>query len=102
MNRSKPKNMSEAIDELESRTDSDGSDLRSRLQAELGRFEETLKTIKPHLDEFSSKVSEKVSQTKEDVEHQVQKNPWAAIGVVGVIFFVLGFLLGWKNTRGRD
>jgi len=96
----KPKNFSQALNELENATDSDGSDFRGRLQAELNNIEATLSKIKPHLNDIKDRVGTEAKKAKETVEDQVQKNPWAAIGIVGLIFFVLGFLL--RGSRRGD
>ncbi len=91
----RPKNFSQAIDELEN-----GNGLKSRLQSELHNLEETLNKIKPHIEDLAKKAGTEARKAKDTVEDQVQKNPWAAIGIVGLIFLVLGFLLG--SRRGRD
>jgi ElaB/YqjD/DUF883 family membrane-anchored ribosome-binding protein len=64
----RPKNFSQAIDELE----------------------ETLSTLKPQIDEIGAKA-------KKTVEEKVEENPWMAIGLVGLVLFLLGFLLGSKR-----
>lgn len=81
----KPKNLSQAIEELEKHTD----------------LEEKLNKIKAQLEEMRNKVGDEVKKTKDTVENQVKANPWAALGVVGLVFFLIGFLFGFKG-RGRD
>ena len=80
----KPFNFSQALDELE----------------------ETLEKIKPHLDGVKDRVQDEArraqdaaAHAKDRVEERVKENPWAAIGLVGLAFFVLGFLFG---QRRRD
>lgn len=79
-----PKNISQALENLE-----------------LSELKDALKDLKPQLDEIREKVSEEVKKTKGTVESQVKANPWAAIGIAGLVFFLIGFLLGSKG-RGRD
>lgn len=98
----KPKNFQQAIEDLEHTSDSNGTDFRSRLEQEFSRLEETLNKIKPHIEDLQSKVGDEVKKTKQTVESQVKENPWAAIGIIGLIFFVIGFLLGSRGPRGRD
>lgn len=89
----KPKNFSQAIEDLESHANSKVSDLRDRLKSELHHIEETLNNLN---------VGEEAKKAKDKVEEQVQKNPMAAIGIVGLIFFILGFLFAYKGSRKSD
>ena len=100
----KTKNFDQAVDELEKANGHDKVDsaiggLRERLQSELNNLEETLNKIKPHVEDFTRNASREASKAKASVENQVHKNPWAAIGIVGLIFFVLGFLFSHKSRR---
>lgn len=94
----KPKNFSQAIDELEDHA-GNGNGFKSRLQSELHNLEETLNKIKPHIEDLTNKAGAEAKKAKQTVENQVQKNPWAAIGIAGLIFFVLGFLFAYKGRR---
>ncbi len=84
----KPKNFSQAIDDLEGEPQAARPDFTQKIKEELHKIEEQLHKLKPHLD-----------GTKDKVEDQVQKNPWAVIGVVGLLFFVVGFLLGFRRRE---
>jgi ElaB/YqjD/DUF883 family membrane-anchored ribosome-binding protein len=102
---SKPRGFTQAIDELETGEKQSGpksggaaDELRTRLEQELHRLEETLKNMKPHFDDISEKVTVEAKKARDTVEDQVVKNPWAALGMVGLIFFVLGFLLGGRRN----
>jgi ElaB/YqjD/DUF883 family membrane-anchored ribosome-binding protein len=81
----KLKNLSEAIEELERHPG----------------VEDKLNKIKAQLEEIRDKVGDEVKKTKNSVEHQVRDNPWAALGIAGLVFLLIGFLLGSKG-RGRD
>ena len=85
---SKPKNFPEALEELDSLSTSKAQELKAKLQSELAKLEERIAELKPQLDEAKNKVEEKVKE-----------NPWATIGIVGLIFFVLGVVFG---SRSRD
>lgn len=94
----RPKNFSQAIDDLE-HNDSQSNGFKSRLQSELRNLEETLEKIKPHIEDLTEKAGVEARKAKASVEDQVQKNPWAAIGIAGLIFFILGFLFAQKGRR---
>jgi ElaB/YqjD/DUF883 family membrane-anchored ribosome-binding protein len=51
--------------------------------------------------EWQKRAQEEALKAKKTVEDQVHQNPWAALGIVGLVFFVLGVLFGLKS-RGRD
>ncbi len=94
----KPKNFSQAIDDLENGHEKAGNgDFQSRLKSEFHKIEETLASLRPHIEDLSGKVGEEAKKAKAKVEDKVQENPWAAIGIVGLIFFILGFLLAGKR-----
>lgn len=80
----KPKSISQALENLE-----------------LNELKEALKELKPQIEEMREKVSDEVKKTKGTVENQVKENPWAAIGIAGLVFFLIGFLMGSKG-RSRD
>lgn len=67
---SKPKNFKEALDQLENQT------------------EQIIDCIKPHVEEAKAKVTS-----------EVEKNPWAALGIVAVVSFLLGLLLAPRSRR---
>lgn len=100
---SKSKNFRSAIDELENESESNGRshDLRDRLEQELHRIQEALNKVKPHLNDVKDRVSDEFNSAKTKVEHEVQKNPWAAIGIVALIAFIIGLLISPKG-RSRD
>ncbi len=99
----KPKNFTQAIDELErEQATSSSGGLAERLQDELRKMEETLNKIKPHVEDFASNAATEAKTAKQKVEAHVQSNPWAAIGIAGLLFFVLGFLFGYKGSRRND
>lgn len=97
---SKPKNFSQAIDELEDETPhtNGNGDFRARIQSELNNLEETLAKLRPHIEDLSSKVGSEAKKAKEKVDEQVKENPWAAIGIAGLIFFILGFLFASRRN----
>lgn len=90
----KPKSFSEAIDNVSRSLNGPAmDDIKSKLETEIHKLEDTLNDLKKRAQEEAGKVKDKV-------ETQVQEHPWATLGIVGLIFLVLGLLLGW-NSRGR-
>ena len=73
----KPKNFSQALDELEKFTNS----------------------IRPHLEEFQDRAKEEAFKTKHKVEEQVKANPWATLGIVGLVLFVLGIIFASQRRK---
>lgn len=102
----KPKNFSQAIDELEGHDRDNGSepggDFKARLEREIHKMQETLENLKPQLDQLGDRARTEAKKAKDRVEKEVTDNPWAALGIVGLIFFVLGFVLGIKGSRRGD
>jgi ElaB/YqjD/DUF883 family membrane-anchored ribosome-binding protein len=63
-------------------------------------FSQALHELETHIDEIKDRVGSEAKKAKDTVEDQVQKNPWAAIGIIGLIFFILGFLM--RGSRRGD
>jgi ElaB/YqjD/DUF883 family membrane-anchored ribosome-binding protein len=95
---SKPRNFREAMDELDDFSDSTAQDLKSKLQGELDKLEARIRELKPQLDEIKDKVHDEAFKAKTQVEDKLKENPWAAIGLVGLVFFVLGCLFGSRRS----
>jgi ElaB/YqjD/DUF883 family membrane-anchored ribosome-binding protein len=82
---SKAKTFQQAIDDLQGHLETKGADLREHFE--------------PILNELKDRVSEEAQKTKDKVEEQVKENPLAAVGIVGLIFFILGFLFAYRTSR---
>lgn len=99
---SKPKNLSEAIEALEDVTHSAKDSFKSKLQSEIHKLEEQIESLKPQLEHLKEEAQVKLKKTKDSVESQVKDNPWASIGIVGLVFFILGFLFAARGSRKSD
>jgi ElaB/YqjD/DUF883 family membrane-anchored ribosome-binding protein len=86
------------MEELENFSTTTADDLRSKLQGELRKLEEKLEELRPQFEEVKTRVHNEAKKAKGKVEDQVKQNPWATIGVVGLIFFVLGCLFGSRRS----
>ena len=49
-----------------------------------------------------SQALDELTKTKGKVEEQVKANPWATIGIVGLLCFVLGLLFAKGTSRKTD
>jgi ElaB/YqjD/DUF883 family membrane-anchored ribosome-binding protein len=94
---SKPKNFQQALDELEDLATSHGTDLKSRLQRELEELEAKIRHLKPQVEDLKDKVNEEVHKAKDKMEEQVKDHPWTALGLVALVFFILGILLSRRS-----
>lgn len=79
------KSFQQAIDELQGHLETKGADLREQFE--------------PILNDLKDKLGEEAKKTKDKVEAQVKENPMAAIGIVGLVFFILGFLFAYRTSR---
>lgn len=79
------KSFQQAIDELQGHLETKGADLREQFE--------------PILNDLKEKLGEEAKKTKDKVEAQVKENPMAAIGIVGLVFFILGFLFAYRTSR---
>ncbi len=91
----KPKSFSEAIDKVQKSLNGHGGEVKERLEAEIKKLEEKL-------DDLKERAGEEAAKVKAKVETQVQEHPWAAVGIVGLIFLVLGVILGLSSRRKSD
>jgi ElaB/YqjD/DUF883 family membrane-anchored ribosome-binding protein len=98
----RPKNLDQAIDELDGGNEDSSEGFKKRFEQELKSFEETLKNLKPQLDEMRERLGDDAKKVKARVESEVGENPWAALGLASLVFFILGFLFGFKTSRRSD
>lgn len=91
----RPKNFTQALDELENLT---GPDLRAKLENELHDLQAKIDNLRPQLDEIKAKVKDEAYKAKDKVETQARENLWTTLGIVGLIFFVVGFVIGWRKS----
>ena len=92
-----PKSLSEAIEKLESVGQSKTKDFKDLLEKDYQEILRALDDLKPYLDDVRKNVETEVSRQKNEVENRVKENPWLTLGIVGVIAFFLGWLLGGRN-----
>ncbi len=64
-------------------------------------FRSAIDELERNFDEVKDKVGDELEAGKAKVEEQVQKNPWAVIGIVALVAFILGMIFSPKG-RSRD
>lgn len=89
-----PKSLSEAIDQLESAGDGKLQDFKNILEKDYAELRKHLDDLKPHLDSLKGKIETEVNKSKNQVEQNVKENPWLALGAVGIVAFILGWIFG--------
>jgi ElaB/YqjD/DUF883 family membrane-anchored ribosome-binding protein len=96
---SKPSTLSEAIEKLELAGTSKVKDFKDILEKDYTEVRKSLDDLKPYLDNLKSTVETEVKKTKNQLEEKVKESPWVAIGVVGLLAFVVGWLFGNKRSE---
>lgn len=69
-------------------------DFKDILEKDYAELRKNLDDLKPHLDNLKGKIETEVHKTKNQVEANVKENPWLALGAVGVVAFILGWIFG--------
>lgn len=92
MAKNDPSSLSEAIEKLESAGRGKVQDFKEILEKDYTELRKTLDDLKPYLDDLKSNVETEVKKTKNQVEGKVKENPWIALGIVGIIAFVIGWV----------
>jgi ElaB/YqjD/DUF883 family membrane-anchored ribosome-binding protein len=94
-----PNNLSEAIRRLESATHGNGNG--QSVTEDLDTLKRAFSNLK---DDLVKSASDKINDGKEtarefgqSVDKRVHENPWMALGIVGVVAFLIGFLIGRKD-----
>lgn len=89
-----PNSISEAIANLESAGQSKAQELRDHLEKDYKELQKALETLKPLLDDVKAKAESEAKAHKLKIEEEVKNNPWIALGVVGFIAFIIGWIFG--------
>ncbi len=92
-----PSSLSEAIAKLEDASGSKVQDFKEILEKDYQKIRQALDDLKPHLEDLKQSVESEVKNSKNKVEEKVKESPWVALGVVGLLAFVIGWILGGKR-----
>ncbi len=93
----KPKTLSEAIAKLESVGQTASQGIKEDVARDFSRVNDALLDVAPFVEQVAS---EKTGRAKSDVEEKIRQNPWLIVGVVGVIAFFIGWIIG-KNKKSE-
>ena len=95
--KSNANNLSQAIDELERFASTKATDFRTTLEDELADLKRKVEDLKPQFEKMKDTVVEEATEAKRKVEEKVKEHPYAAVGILAFIAFLIGFILG--NSR---
>lgn len=95
-----PTSLSEAIAKLEGAGRGKVEDFKNILEKDYVELRKTLDDLKPYLDDLKANVETEVKKTKNQVEEKVKENPWIAIGIVGLVAFIIGWIFA-QNKKGE-
>lgn len=89
-----PASLSEAIETLESKSYSKAQDIRENLEKDYEEVRKALEQVKPYLNKVKAEVEKEVRESKDRAELTIKENPWWAVGIVGLVAFIIGWILG--------
>ena len=89
-----PKTLSEAIERLETAGQSKAKDLKDVLEKDFEQILGALNDLKPFLSDLGETAKQEARERTGKLETKVKESPWIALGVIGFVAFVLGWLIG--------
>lgn len=92
-----PGSLTEAIAKLENGSHSKAQEIKESLEKEYRELKQKMEKLGPQFEEIKNKIEDQAKQAKHDVEEKVKENPWLALGIVGLIAFFIGWLLGHQR-----
>lgn len=95
------RNITDAIERLEKAGQSKTQDFKNMLEDDIEKIKKSLQEISPYLNDIKEKVESQAQHAKKEVETKVKENPWLSLGIVGLIAFFIGWLIG-HNRNHRD
>lgn len=95
--RKNPHNLSEAIRRLESSTGNGRSQIGEDLESIKKAFENLKEDVFKATGDTFTQGKERAKELGHSVDQQVHENPWWALGIIGVVAFLVGYLLGRKD-----
>ncbi|MCB0408551.1 MAG: hypothetical protein KDD34_10120 [Bdellovibrionales bacterium] len=90
----RPQNMSEAIDQLGGKATDKINEVREFLEKDFDKVQKLVEDLKPKLNEMKDRLETEVNEKSKLVNQKVEQNPWMAVGVVGLVMFIFGWVLG--------
>ena len=94
MSKEKITSMADAISKLESVSQSKEESIKEHLEKDYESLKAALEGVKPYFEDIKEKAEKEAIAAKNQVEKSVKENPWLAIGIVGLVAFVIGLFIG--------
>lgn len=88
------KTISEAIDHLEKTGSHQAGNLNEAFGKSFDEVKKAFENLKPLMEDIQEKIESEGKKTKHEVEEKIKESPWMAIGIVGLVAFIIGLLLG--------
>ena len=93
----KPNSLSEAISTLESASQNKGNEFKSFLEKDYQEVLKAIDKIKPYFEDLKNNAEQEIVNAKNNVEGKVKEHPWYALGLVGLVAFFIGWLVGFRR-----
>lgn len=97
MSKDSVKTLSDAIAKLETVSQSKSQQLKDHFEKDYDEIKSALESMKPYFEDVRQKVEHEAKEAKNKVENKVKENPWVAIGIVGLVAFIVGIFLGRRD-----
>lgn len=94
MSKNSINSLSEAIEKLESVSQSKTQQLKEHFENDYEQILKALEDVKPYLTDLKNKVDQEARTAKTQVEEKVKESPWLTIGIIGLLAFFMGLFLG--------
>ena len=90
--------LADAIAKLESFSNVKADHLREHIERDCEDIKSAIESVRPYFEELKVKAEKEAAATKEQVETSVKENPWMALGIVGLLAFIVGIFIG-RNKK---
>lgn len=89
----KKKTITEAIEHLENLS----RNHKESFEGEWSDIKKSLESLEPYFEQLKAQAQNEISEKKQMIENQIQKEPLMTLGVVGLFGFLLGWLFGSRK-----
>lgn len=86
--------ISEAIEHLEKTGSSKAKEFNETFGKDFDEIKKAFENLKPHITNIKEELQQEAQKTKKEVEEKLMENPWMTIGIVGLLAFFIGWLIG--------
>jgi|GEM_PF-3425332 ElaB/YqjD/DUF883 family membrane-anchored ribosome-binding protein len=89
----KKKTITEAIEHLENLS----RNHKESIEDEWSDIKKSLESLEPYFDQLKNQAQKEITEKKQLLEKQIQKEPLITLGIVGLFGFLLGWLFGSRK-----